>query len=242
MSRKGTFIVIDGIDGAGKATQTELLLRRFRAEGKKAVRIDFPRYYNNLFGKLLGECLAGEHGDFLNLDPKIASTLYAADRFESKRQIEKWLADGFVVIADRYVSSNQIHQGGKIKNRKKRKEFLKWLDAIEYGVFKIPRPDTIIYLSLPVKMSLSLLKKSKKLGDKKKRYLNGKRDVVEHSIRYLENSRKSALAIIRRGNTWKEIVCNKGETLLSKEAVHELVWKEAEKIAGHAPLEARTTR
>ncbi len=230
MRRKGTFIVIDGIDGAGKATQTELLLKRFKAEGKKAVRIDFPRYYGNVFGKLIGECLAGERGDFLNLDPKIASTLYAADRFESKRRIEAWLASGYVVIADRYVSSNQIHQGGKIGNKKKRKEFLEWLDAMEYGVFKIPRPDAIIYLSLPVKMSLLLLKKSKKLGDKKKRYLNGKKDVVEHSIRYLENSRKSALAIIRRGNTWKEIICNKGDALLSKEAVHGLVWKEVERV------------
>ncbi len=230
MRRRGTFIVIDGIDGAGKATQTELLLKRLTAEGKKAVRIDFPRYYGNVFGKLIGECLAGEHGDFLNLDPKIASALYAADRFESKGRIEKWLESGFVVIADRYVSSNQIHQGGKIGNKKKRKAFLEWLDTVEYGVFKIPRPDAIVYLSLPVEMSLSLLKKSKKLGDKKKRYLNGKKDVVEHSVRYLENSRRSALAIIRRGNAWKEIVCNRGKKLLPKDAVHELVWREVEKI------------
>ena len=228
--KKGKLIGIDGIDGVGKATQTELLVKRLKKEGKKVERIDFPRYYDNHFGKLAGECLAGERGDFLNLDPKIASTLYAADRFESKEQIEKWLSSGCIVVVDRYVSSNQIHQGGKIRDKKKRNAFLKWLDHMEFGVFGIPRPDVIIYLSLPVALSITLLKKSKKLGDKKKRYLNGKRDVVENSLRYLEESRKSALSIIRGSNNWKEVVCNRGNEILPKEAIHELVWREARKV------------
>lgn len=230
MRRGGTFIVIDGIDGVGKATQTALLLERLEKEKIKAKRVDFPRYYDNFFGQFVGECLAGEHGDFLNLDPKIASILYAADRFESKKMIEKWLGDGYVVVADRYVSSNQIHQGGKIRDKKKRAEFLKWLERMEYGVFQIPRPDKIIYLSLPVELSIKLLERSNKLKDPKKRYLNGKRDVVEQSIKYLEDSRKNALSIIRKGNQWKEIVCNKKGDILPRETIHELVWKEVKKV------------
>ncbi len=228
--KRGVFIVIDGIDGVGKATQTGILVDRIGKEGRKVERIEFPQYYQNLFGELIGEALAGKRGDFLGLDPRIASALYAADRFESKDRIEKWLAAGRVVVADRYVSSNQIHQGGKIKDEKKRKEFLEWLDRMEYGVFKIPRPDMIVHLSLPVKLSMKLLEKSKKLKDPKKRYLKGKKDVVESSVVYLEASRKSALSIIGKSNRWVEVTCNKGEEILPREQIHELVWKEVKKI------------
>ena len=157
MIRQGKFVVIDGIDGAGKATQTELLVKHLKQLKVPVRKIDFPGYERNVFGKLIGECLAGKHGDFVQVDPRIGSTLYAADRFESKAKIERWLKAGYVVIADRYVSSNQIHQGGKIKDPKKRQEFLKWLDTVEYTIFGIPRPDLIVYLHLPVALSLKLL-------------------------------------------------------------------------------------
>ena len=85
----GKFIVIDGIDGSGKKTQTKLLIERLKREGLKVKTIDFPQYENNFFGKFIGECLVGEHGDFAKLDPKIASVLYGADRFESSQKIEK---------------------------------------------------------------------------------------------------------------------------------------------------------
>ena len=111
-NKTGKFIVIDGIDGSGKATQTKLLTNRLKNLGVKVKAIDFPRYYDNFFGKLLGEYLSGVYGDFTQVDPRVASVLYAADRFESSQQIKKWLATGYTVIADRYVSANQIHQGG----------------------------------------------------------------------------------------------------------------------------------
>lgn len=124
VAKKGKFIVIDGTDGSGKATQTKQLVRRLRKQGKKVKTIDFPRYYNNFFGKLIGEGLTGTYGNWAKLDPHIASTFYAADRFESSKQVRKWLEAGVIVIADRYASSNQIHQGGKILNGHKRKKFL----------------------------------------------------------------------------------------------------------------------
>ncbi|MEK7181986.1 MAG: thymidylate kinase, partial [Patescibacteria group bacterium] len=101
--KKGKLIVIDGTDGSGKATQTDLLLKRFKKEGLLVKKLDFPRYEDNFFGKFIGECLAGEHGDFVSLDPRIASSLYAFDRFETKPLIEKWLSAGYTVILDRYV-------------------------------------------------------------------------------------------------------------------------------------------
>ena len=122
--KKGFFIVIDGTDGSGKATQTKLLAEKLKKSGRKVKTIDFPQYENNFFGKMVGRYLSGEFGKSSEVSPYLASILYAGDRFEEKETIEKWLNEGFVVIADRYASSNQIHQGGKISNSAKRKEFL----------------------------------------------------------------------------------------------------------------------
>src|SRR5690606_12245312 len=151
---------------AGKATQTALLVKRLKREGHSVRTYDFPQYEDNFFGRLIGECLAGQHGDFPTLDPYIASVLYAADRFESKAKLERWLQEGRVVVLDRYVSANQIHQGGKTLDPKKRKRFLEWLDRMEFGVFGLPRPDLVLYLDVPYEVSQRLLA-GKGLKDKK---------------------------------------------------------------------------
>lgn len=233
--KKGAFIVIDGIDGAGKATQTKLLVETLKAQGKKIETIDFPRYYNNFFGGLIGECLRGDHGDFVSLSPKIASVLYACDRMESSAQIKKWLNEGTIVVADRFVSSNQIHQGGKCKNYKERKEFLGWLDVLEHKILDVPRPDLIIYLNLPIEVSRILLQKAKskeqlKSKDFKKRYMKGKSDIVEENIQYMENSRKSALRIIKSKNNWKKIECYVRGELRAIEDIQKQVLEIAKQI------------
>ena len=113
---KGKFIVVDGTDGSGKCTQVGLLSKRLKKEGYKIKVVDFPEYYKNFFGKFIGHCLSEQYYKFIHIHPKIASVLYAADRWESSEEMRTWLEKGYVVIANRYVSSNQIHQGGKIKN------------------------------------------------------------------------------------------------------------------------------
>lgn len=226
MAKRGKFIVIDGVDGSGKATQVKLLSEKLIKEGYKVKTIDFPRYNDNFFGGLIGECLTGKHGNFVQLDPKIASVLYAADRWESSNIINNWLENGYIVIGDRYVSSNQIHQGGKIRNRKERELFLKWLDRLEFEVFKIPRPEAIIYLHLPILLSLKLIedrKKTDKQGARK--YLEGKKDLVEQDIKYLAESRESAIKIVRTNNSWIKVECSKDNEILSREEINNRVYK-----------------
>jgi dTMP kinase len=220
--KKGKLIVIDGSDGVGKATQTQLLVERLKKAGKQVVKFDFPAYEKNFFGKFIGECLRGDHGDFVHVDPYIGSVLYAADRFESKKMIEDALNAGKTVVLDRYVSANQMHQGGKIKDTRKRKEFLQWLDTMEHKVFGIPRPDVIVYLHLPVALSIILLR-TKSASDKKK-YIKGKWDTVEQDMKYLANSQKSALKIIQSGGNWNKIVCNKGNTILPREVISDRIF------------------
>lgn len=226
---KGKLIVLDGSDGSGKATQTRLLLARLRKEGYRVQTLDFPQYEQNFFGKLIGECLVGDYGDFVKLDPHIGSVLYAADRFESKPKIETWLKKGYVVVLDRYVSSNQIHQGGKILDARRQKEFLNWLDTMEHGIFGLPRPDAIIYLDVPTAISQSLLKSEDQ--KRKKVYVKPRKaDQVEKNQAYLLRSRANALKLVKKLNHWTKIECTQKGGLLSREAIAEKVWNEVTKV------------
>ncbi len=220
---QGMFIVLDGNDGSGKATQSKLLTERFEREGIRVQQVDFPAYDRNVFGTLIGECLAGKHGDFLNLDPKIASSLYALDRFESARHIRGLLESGTTVIADRYASSNQIHQGGKIEDPNERETFLAWLDTVEYGILNIPRPSRVIYLDVPVDVSVTLL--SEKRAVKNGGLSEGEKDMVEQDRRYLERSRASAELLASKEPSWSLISCVGAEgNMRSREAIHEDIW------------------
>lgn len=227
-SKKGKLIVIDGTDGSGKATQAALLAARLKKEGYKVASIDFPKYGENFFGAFIGRCLSRQYYNFVKVHPKIASVLYAADRWESKEKIEAWLKKGYIVIADRYASANQIHQGGKIKSAKKRREFLQWLDEMEYKVFKIPRPNLVVYLSLPLTTMRSLIKERNK--KEVRAYLGRGKDVHEKDMHHLENARESALKLVKELNNFKKIDCAPEGELLPPATIHEKVFAEVSKV------------
>lgn len=219
--KKGIFIVIDGTDGSGKATQTKLITENIKKLGFKVKTIDFPQYENNFFGKMVGRYLSGEFGSASEVSPYLASILYAGDRFESKKQIENWLKNGFVVIADRYASSNQIHQGGKISDNKKRAEFLAWLEELEYKIFKIPRPQAIFYLDMPLEISQKFLKT--KTSQRKKVYLKGKKDIHENDPGHLRDAKNNAIELVRKNNNWTKIDCAKNGKPLTKEEISQKI-------------------
>ncbi len=156
MKKKALLIAIEGSDGAGKATQTNLLYSYFKKQtfqGKKlkVARVSFPRYNQTLGGTLLYEVLKSERADsygFSKIDPRVASKLYAMDREESLPYLESLIARNDIVIFDRYVKSNLLHQGGKFSTNKDRLEFAEWLFRFEYGNIGLPQPDTIMYLAL----------------------------------------------------------------------------------------------
>ncbi len=218
--KKGKLIVIDGSDGVGKATQTKLLVDRLKREKVPVATLDFPQYRENFFGAFIKGCLSGKYGNFISLDPRIASILYAADRFESKKKIEDWLAQGKIVVLDRYVSANQMHQGGKIKNASERKKFLTWLDTMEHKIFKLPRPDGILYLHLPTALSLTLINK------------RGAQDLAEKNIKYLNQSRQNALRLIQTTSRWEKINCANTKGVLPREEIHEMIYAALKRFAG----------
>lgn len=156
-------ILIEGTDCSGKETQTKKVIERLNKENVKSVYFGFPNY-DSPTGKIVGgpylgkpaisKCLFPEGA--ANVEPKVASLYYAADRKYNIEKVKKYLSDGYNVFLDRYVVSNMAHQGGKIENENERMEMYKWLEALEYGLLELPKPDFTIFLHMPYKYSLVL--------------------------------------------------------------------------------------
>ncbi len=215
---KGTLIAVDGGDNVGKATQADLLMRRLIEEDIAVGKLDFPRYSQNTFGHVLQDCLKGDYGDFMGLHPKIASTLYAADRFESKGQLEEWLEEERVVVLDRYVSANMLHQGAKFDDPDEREEFLKWLDHVEYEIFGMPRPDLTIYLEVPPEQSQKLLEYVVEIGA-------DTADIAEADTDHRKKVAACANYLSQSRDKWITIHClDDSGTLRSREDIHEEVF------------------
>ena len=154
--KKGKLIVIEGMDGSGKTTQIDLLMKGLEREKKGAVVLDFPNYTTPT-GKIVRRYLDGEFGPANDIPAKIASIFYAEDRFASKKLIQDELDKGSFTILDRYVESSMGHQGGKIRDRAEREEYVKWLEDLEYGNFGLPRPDAVVFLHMPQVVSRELM-------------------------------------------------------------------------------------
>lgn len=220
----GKLIVLDGADGSGKATQTTLLLDRFKREGVPVETLDFPQYSTNLTGALIRECLDGKRGDFMKLDPRVASLLYAVDRFESRDVLLSWLKEGKTVILDRYVSSNMLHQGAKLGTSEDSADFFAWLDALEYGVFALPRPHLIVYLDVTYELRRALMS-----ADGMRQFM----DVSELDASHQRATEVLATQILGGVRNWVRIQCVKNGALRKKLEVHEDIY---DAIKNHLPL------
>ena len=208
----GKLIVIDGLDGSGKNTQTRQLLSRLEAEGVPARMVSFPDYESDS-SALVKMYLSGAFGT----DPEAvncyaASSFYAVDRYASFRL--DWKRDydaGKIILANRYTTANAIHQLAKLP-QSEREAFLAWLWDYEFVKLGLPVPDRSIFLELPVEKSLALIEHR---GEKK--------DIHENRA-HLEKAREAAFQAAKAWG-WTRISClgEDGE-LLSVEAVSDLVW------------------
>ena len=230
----GKFIVIDGTDGSGKATQTELLANRLRAAGLTVKIADFPQYNTKSAG-LVEEYLSGKYGSPEEIGPYRASIFYAADRYDASFKIRKWLAEGKIVISNRYVTANMGHQGGKIDNPLERKNYFEWLDKLEYGLFNIPRPDLNIILYVPAEISQQLA-----LGRAKVDWAGKTRDIHQESLNHLKKAEQSYLEIAKTFPSFALIECARNGQIMPREEIASLVWRKVASLLGlplvsHAP-------
>ena len=209
--KTGKLIVFEGIDGSGKTTQLTLLKHYLDSRDIPNEVIDFPRYWDSFHGKTIAKYLKGEFGEVDSVSPYLISLAYSLDRATAKREMNRWLTEGKIVLANRYATSNMAHQAAKLPE-KKREDFLSWLHELEYRVNKIPKEDLVVYLHVPVGVARALLIK------------RGKRDIHEKKFEFLTQSEVMYKKLSRRFKHWVKIGCvtNDG-ILLAKEAIHRKV-------------------
>lgn len=223
--QRGRFVVIDGPDGTGKSTQSNMLVETLKTEGYDAVYIKFPQYGEKSAGAL-EEYLAGKYGD---LNPYAASVFFAIDRFDAGFKIREWLKQGKVVVSDRYVTANAGHQGAKISDSEERIKFFKWLDHLEYQIFQVPKPDLNIVLHMPSSLAGKLLNKRYK-SDKSSAW-EKKPDILESKIGHSADAEKAYLEIAKLFPNTKLLECSFEEKLLTPQEIHNQLWDLVRRIA-----------
>ncbi|MFA7662816.1 MAG: deoxynucleoside kinase [Patescibacteria group bacterium] len=220
----GKFIVIDGTDGSGKTTQTEILIQKLKSEGYAVEMADFPQYNTKSAG-LVENYLEGKYGGVDEVDAKIASIFYAADRYDASFKIRQWLEDGKIVVSNRYVTANMGHQGAKLVTKEERQQLFDWLDILEYGTFKIPRPDLNIILHVPAEVSQKLVQA--RIREDWKGKTN---DIHQNSFEHLKRAEETYLEITELFNEFKLIECAPEAEILTKEEIADSVWKIVKEI------------
>lgn len=221
----GKFIVIDGLDGSGKGTQSEILKTRLERAGKKVKLLSFPKYESKS-STLVKMYLGGELGSNpSDTNAYAASMFFAADRYVSYRT--EWKADiedpDTVVIANRFTTANAVHQLSKMP-REKWDDFLSWLWDLEYGKLEIPHPDLVIYLEMTPEISMALVEhRSEETGAVK--------DIHELDKSHLVNSYAAAMYSSEKLG-WQRIRCYEGDKPLSIETIADIVAESVKKELG----------
>jgi Thymidylate kinase len=213
----GKLIVFEGTDGSGKATQARLLCGHLEREGVSFRKIDFPRY-GNPFAEparlYLEGALGRKPGD---VNAYAASTLYAVDRYASYKQ--DWGAfyeAGGLVVADRYTTSNAVHQASKLPQAE-RAEFLQWLFDLEYHRLGLPRPEMVVYLDLPVEITEQMMRRRESAS-------GTHADIHEQDEAYLKSCREGARQTAQTCG-WTVLDCARDGAPRTAEEIHEDVWR-----------------
>lgn len=227
------FIVIDGLDGCGKATQTELLREYLEKKGKKVVKITFPKYDSDS-SAAVRMYLNGELGkDATILNPYMCGSFYAVDRFI--QYVTDWKKyfdedDNTVIISDRYLSANIIHQGGKLENRDERFKYANWCYNYECKQCGLPQEDVTIVLTIKPEISQKLMT-DRYSGDETKK------DIHEADLEYLKNcyDRLKWTAYDIKMNklaNWIHLNCedSTGEKVDTRENIHKKIVEYIDKI------------
>ena len=216
-------IVLEGLDGSGKGTQTKILRDTLRSEGKKVRLIDFPMYDRDSshFVKLY---LSGGLGDDpADTNAYAASMFFATDRYVSYRTDWRadYLAPDTVVIANRYTTSNAVHQASKLPEEE-REGFLTWLFELEYERLGLPKPDLVLYLDMPFAISQKMMRR-------READTGTQADIHEQDAAYLLRCRENARAVADSCG-WTVLNCARGDEPRSLQEIHEEIFRRVQPL------------
>ena len=208
----GKLIVFEGTDGSGKATQTALLCRELESRGVPFRKLEFPRYKEES-SALLRLYLSGAFGtDPADVNAYAAATFFSVDRYASfKQDWGGWYRQGGLVIADRYTTSNAVHQTSKLPPQE-RQAFLDWLFDFEYRKLGLPEPDRVLYLDVPTELSEQMMRRREQVT-------HTTADIHERDEAYLRSCRESAAMVVDYGG-WTRIDCARDGQVRSVDDIH----------------------
>ncbi len=213
----GALIAIDGVDASGKQTQTELLLKRMNEKSPRL--ISFPAYDKPSSApvKMYLNGDFGKNPDDVNA--YAASALFAVDRYATyKSDWEKDYKSDKLIIADRYVSSNMIHQAGKISDAAEKEKFLEWLFDLEYNKFGLPQPDVMIFLDMPPEYGARLM------AERANKITGGmSKDIHENDREYLQKSYDNALFVAKKYD-WNIVSCIRDNKIRTIEDINNEIY------------------
>ena len=221
---KGKLITIEAGDGSGKATQTKALYDRLLAEGYQVLKVEYPDYQSDS-SALVRMYLGGEFGQQAeNVSAYGASAFFAVDRYAS--YLLKWrqaYESCWRILADRYPTSNMVHQAVKLINPGEREEFLTWLWDFEFGRLQLPVPDRVIYLDMPPEISDRLIN-SRAAKDSSR-----KKDIHEKDTSYLHHCHRAYNEVAEKYG-WVKISCAQQGNLRTVQDIHEDVYQAVKEI------------
>lgn len=221
------FIVLEGLDGAGKSTQIAKLRDMFRARGVESEYLHFPRFDAPVYGELIARFLRGDLGSVESVNPYLVALLYAGDRAAAAATIRGWLADGKVVIVDRYVYSNIGYQCAKLPRGEARNMLKDWILHTEYEEFAIPRPDLSLFLDVPFAFTAKKLSETREGDDRA--YLQGGKDIHEASLDLQRSVREVYIDSAEQGDDIKVVDCSTAEgAMASPEEIFERIMRHVE--------------
>ncbi len=211
------FIVLEGLDGAGKSTQAERLHHYMQEQGVETKFMHFPRFDRPVFGELIAKFLRGDFGTVDRVDPYLVGLLFAGDRADAGRTIRTWIDEGYCVILDRYMYSNIAYQCAKLPGTAERQALRQWIWDMEYTYFAIPRPDLTVFLDVPLAHVEEKLAEERSGDDRA--YLQGKKDIHEGSMELQHNVRKVYLEQAALDAKFKIVDCSDNRQMLPPEAI-----------------------
>lgn len=223
------FIVLEGLDGAGKSTQIAKLRELFHSRGIESEYLHFPRFDAPVYGELIARFLRGDLGTVDAVNPYLVALLYAGDRADAAATIRRWIGEGKVVIVDRYVYSNIGYQCAKIADAEERTRLREWILKTEFEEFAIPRPDLSLFLDVPFEFTAKKLTETREGDDRA--YLNGSKDIHEASLDLQRRVREVYIDAAQQGNDIEVVDCStEAGAMASPEVIFERIMYYVERL------------